>query len=40
MRIAAEKLSMHYNDAGRTIRVFDELDFVFESGSSVAIVGE
>lgn len=40
MRIAAEKLSMHYNDAGRIIRVFDELDFVFESGSSAAIVGE
>ncbi len=40
MKLSAKKLTMQFNDAGRTIEVFHDLDLEVPSGSSVAIVGE
>lgn len=39
MRIEAQRLTMHFDDAGRIVEVFKDLSFSIESGSSVAIVG-
>lgn len=40
MRVQAQKLCMQYNDAGRVIEVFRDLDLDIASGTSIAIVGE
>ncbi len=40
MRVEARKLSMQYNDAGRIIDIFRDLDLFVESGHSLAVVGE
>lgn len=40
MRVEAKALSMNFVDGQRTIDVFSNLNFVFESGNSVAIVGQ
>lgn len=40
MQVIAEKLTMHFNDAGRVIEVFQNLSFQVPSGTSLAIVGE
>lgn len=40
MRVQADKLTMHFDDAGRIIEVFRDLSLDVASGASVAIVGE
>ena len=40
MKLSAKKLTMQFNDAGRTIEVFRDLDIEVPSGTSLAIVGE
>ena len=40
MRVEAKKLSMSFVDGAKTIDVFSNLNFVFESGNSIAVVGE
>lgn len=40
MKVEAQKLSMEFSEASRSIEVFSELDLTVESGESVAIVGE
>ncbi len=40
MKVEAKNLSMSFLDGVRTIEVFSDLNFVLETGSSVAIVGE
>lgn len=40
MRVEAKQLSMDFIDGGKTIEVFSNLNFVFESGNSIAVVGE
>lgn len=40
MDVRIESLGMLYHDAGRPIRIFDNLSFDVPSGSSLAVVGE
>jgi len=40
MDITVSKLAMNFNDAGREISVFKDLDLTVQSGSSVAVVGQ
>lgn len=39
MRVEIQKLGMEFSDASSTVSLFKDLDFVVESGNSVAIVG-
>jgi len=38
--IETKKLSMHFNDAGREVRLFQNLSLRVESGTSLAIMGQ
>jgi ABC-type lipoprotein export system ATPase subunit len=40
MRVEVKQLSMNFIDGGKSIEVFSNLNFVFESGNSIAVVGE
>jgi lipoprotein-releasing system ATP-binding protein len=40
MRIEAQKLCMHFDDADRRIEIFKDLSFEVPSGKSLAIIGE
>jgi lipoprotein-releasing system ATP-binding protein len=40
VKVEAKKLSMSFVDGAKTIEVFSDLNFVIESGQSVAVVGE
>jgi len=40
MKVEAKKLSMSFVDGVKTIDVFNNLNFTFDSGSSIAIVGQ
>lgn len=40
MDVEVKKLSMWFKDAGRTISVFEELNFRIASGEAVAVIGE
>ncbi len=37
--LSCQGLSKHFNDAGRKIQIFEQLDFAVESGETVAIMG-
>lgn len=40
MKVEAKNLSMQFNDAGRVIEIFDQVNFTVPSGGSLAIVGK
>jgi len=40
MNVATKKLTMHFSDAGRTVKLFENLSFEVASGDSMAIMGQ
>ncbi len=40
MKVATENLTMHFSEAGRIVKLFENLTFEVESGTSLAIMGQ